>query len=281
MNKIRYNWIKISTKLLRVLVPDLALKIAKKALFKPKRKTSNWPNHVKQFEIKTRYGLLNTYKYGDGKCIWLIHGWSGCAFDFWPLMQKLAEKGYSTISFDFPAHGESVGNQSSLPQMVKAFDDVSANLFSPSMVISHGIGASTIANSNWFKSYHKDLLLISPVFDVLQFLQNKVYLSGFDEQLFNQTISELINREKVKLADLCAIPKLNTFAGQLKIVHDAHDELAPFTTSEAFTQTSKTTLITTNKLGHIKVLNSKKVLNTIESYSSPNLKGIEQWHNAS
>jgi len=266
VKKLKTLWTKKSTQALRVLVPSLALKIAKNALFKPKRKPSNWPKHVKQFDIKTRYGQLNAYRYGEGKCIWLVHGWSGSAFDFWPLMQKLAEQGYSTISFDFPAHGSSQGKFSNLPQMIKVFDDVAASLLAPKMVIAHGIGASAIANSKWFKSYHKDLLLISPVLDIYQLLQNRAYHSGFDEELLNQTITEVSKREKMAIVDLCTIPKLKAFVGQLKIIHDTQDDLAPFTMSEKFTLSSRTTLVATNKLGHKKILHSKKLLNVIESF---------------
>jgi len=267
VKKLKALWTKTSTQTLRVLVPSLALKIAKNALFKPKRKPSYWPKHVKEFDIRTRYGQLKAYRYGEGKCIWLVHGWSGSAFDFWPLMQKLAEQGYSTISFDFPAHGSSQGKFSNLPQMIKVFDDVSKNLFAPKMVIAHGIGASAIANSKWFKSYHEDLLLISPVLDIYQFMKNRVYHSGFDQELFNQTIDEVSKREKMAIAELPTIPKLNAFIGQLKIIHDTQDELAPFIMSEKFTSLSKTTLVTTHKLGHKKILHSKKVLNVVESFN--------------
>ncbi|KGJ97445.1 alpha/beta hydrolase [Colwellia psychrerythraea] len=281
MDKLKKSWTSVNTKALRVLMPNLALKIAKKVFFRPKRKYSNWPNHVKQFEVNTRYGQLKAYKYGEGKCIWLVHGWSGSAFDFWPLMQKLAEKGYSAISFDFPAHGNSQGKFCTLPQMIKVFDDVSAGLFSPSMVISHGMGASVIANSNWFKNYHQDLLLISPILDIYLLLQSRVRLSGFDEVLFEQIIKKVSKNEKISITELCTIPKLKAFVGQLKVIHDTQDDLAPFVISEKFTQFSKVALVSTNKLGHNKILNSRKILNVIESYDSPCLKDILQWHNAS
>lgn len=262
-------------------MPELALNIAKNIFFKPKRKTSNWPSHVKQFEMHSRYGRLKFYKYGEGKCIWLVHGWSGCAFDFWPLMQKLAEKGYSTMSFDLPAHGNSQGNSCTLPQMIKAFDDVSVNLLSPNAVVSHGIGASVIANSKWFKNYKNDLLLISPVLDLYQLLQKRIFHSGFDKKLFELLIKRLARDEKMSIAGLCTMAKLKAFIGQLKIIHDTQDSLAPFSVSEEFTQSSETTLVSTNKLGHNKILNSIKIVNVIESYDSQASKNALQWHNAS
>jgi len=91
MNTVISNWISVSANTIKILRPSLALKIAKTTLFKPKRKPSYWPKPVTQCDTKTRYGAVKTYKYGQGKCIWLIHGCSGCAFDSWPLMQNLSE----------------------------------------------------------------------------------------------------------------------------------------------------------------------------------------------
>jgi hypothetical protein len=165
--------------------------------------------------------------------------------------------------------------------MIKVFDEISTQLLAPNMVISHGTGASTIANSKWFRSYHKDLLLISPILDIYQFLQNRKYLSGFDDVLFNQVVHDLSKRENIAIKELCTITKLQNFVGQLKTIHDTQDGLAPFNLTEKFTQSSDTTLVITNKLGHNRILQSRKLLNLIESYKTPPLKDSLCWHNVS
>jgi len=258
----------LTTKTLRVCAPELGKKLARKVLLTPKRMQNKWPSHVKQFNTMTRYGKVRTYKYGQGKSIWFIHGWSSCAFDFWPLMQKLAEKGYSCLSFDFPGHGFSEGKQSSLPQMIKAFDDISASFLDPNMIITHSMGASTLANSHWFKHCKSDLLLISPVLNSYELLQKLVKNSGFDQELFDQTIHGIFKKEKLFLPELSAIPKLKNFTGQLKIIHDKHDVLAPLAMSKELSLQTKAKLITTNKLGHNKILRSKNILDVIASYST-------------
>jgi hypothetical protein len=58
MKKLKKLWTKVSTQTLRILVPNLAFKIARNAIFKPKKKHSNWPKHVKVFNVETRYGQL-------------------------------------------------------------------------------------------------------------------------------------------------------------------------------------------------------------------------------
>jgi len=258
----------IMTKTFRTLAPELSTKYAQKALLTPKRMKNKWPSHVKQFSTMTRYGKVRTYKYGEGKNIWLVHGWSSCAFDFWPLMQQLAEQGYSCISFDFPAHGLSKGKQSSLPQMIKVFDDISATLLDPCMVITHAMGASVVANSHWLEQYQSDLLLISPILDSYELLQKLVDASGLDQALFDRVVHEIYKKEKLFLPELNAIPKLKNLNGQLKIIHDKQDVLAPISKSKQLSQQSKAKLFTTNKLGHSKILRSKNILNVIATYSA-------------
>lgn len=259
------------TKLLKVLAPELSKTIARKALLTPKKSPrSKWPSHVKKFSIRTRHGRVKAYKYGKGKCIWFVHGWSSSAYDFWPLMQQLVERGYCCISFDFPGHGnnQEKNKYSSLPQMVKVFEDISSTLLDPNMVITHSMGASVVANSNWFKQYKSDLLLISPVMDSYALLQKLVNESGFDQELFDCIIHDIYKRDKLYLPDLNAIPRLKSFEGTIKIIHDKHDALSPVAESELFSEQSEVKLITTNKLGHKKILRSKSVLNAVESYSS-------------
>lgn len=281
MEKLKRNWTSMTTKALRVCMPNIALKLANKVFFQPNRKASKWPKHVKQIEFHSRYGRLKAYKYGEGKSIWLVHGWAGCAYDYWPLMQKLAEQGYATISFDFPAHGNSPGDFCNLAKMIKSFDDIAESLLTPNMVISHGLGASVIANCRWFKSFNKDLLLVAPVLDLYQLLQSRIALSGFDQVLFEQLINRVAKREKVSITELCTKAKLKAFVGQLKVIHDIQDDYAPFSTSQQFSELSKVSLVATNKLGHTKLLHSKRVLNVIESYQHPACSALVEWSNVS
>jgi hypothetical protein len=268
MNKVKKTCTQFTTKILSLIFPSFAVFFAKKILFTPKKKSVKWPIYVKQFSHNTKQGEINYYKYGEGKCIWLIHGWSGSAYDFWPLMQKLAGKGFSTVAFDLPAHGNSSSKAGycSLPQMIKSFDDFSTTIFQPSLVVTHGMGASVVANSQWIKSYQQDLLLVSPVLNTYEFLQGLVQKSGFNQELFEKTIQEIFKREKVLLSWLSALPALKNLQGELKIIHDVHDEQAPLEISEQLTNSVEATLIKTNQLGHNKILRSRRVLNAVESY---------------
>jgi len=251
-----------------MLSPLYALKFTQKLLCKPIRKPGRWPKQVAQFSIMTRHGKARAYKYGTGKTVWLIHGWSGSAHQFWPLMQRLADKGYEVVAFDLPAHGQSQGHYCTLPKMIRAFDDISNSLPSPQLVITHALGASVLANSEWFKSFHKEILLIAPVLKYYELLQNKVKRIGLDKQLLDMLIHHSYRREKMLITELNAMAKLQTFTGKLKVAHDKLDELSTPEICKKLAEVTNGELITTNNLGHTKILKSRTVLNSIDACAS-------------
>lgn len=266
MKKLKIAYMKLFTKTIREVAPAFAKKYAKKTLFTPQRSRATWPNHVRQFTIPTRSGEVKAYKHGEGKCVWLIHGWSGSGYDFWPLIQQLVENGYSTFTFDFPAHGNTDGKYCTLPTMINVFDDIANSIFEPHLVIAHGLGASTIANSQWIRRYHENLLLVSPELNSYHKLYSSIEKSGFDRQLFDQAIHQLYHREKMLLPELNALSKLDKFAGKLKVVNDKDNTTSPFCISEKLSRLSSCSLVTTNELGYYKILKSRKMLPLIESF---------------
>ncbi len=49
-----------------------------------------------------------TYEYGESdRKILLVHGWSGRGTQLYKIADELLKSGFSTISFDAPAHGKS------------------------------------------------------------------------------------------------------------------------------------------------------------------------------
>jgi predicted alpha/beta hydrolase family esterase len=255
--------VNIVTKSLRVIMPKMAMKISRKVLTKPVQRKNTWPNKVIQSECTTKHGKVKIYQYGEGKPIWLVHGWSGAGFQFWPLMQKLADKGFSTFTFDLPAHGYSEGEFSSLPKMIQAFDDISEAIQAPSMVIAHSMGASVIANSAWMKSYKSDIMLISPLLKTFDLLQETVNKTGFDQVLFERIIQEVYEQDKMHVPKLNACQHFSKFSGNIKMIHDEDDKFAPIKDSKNLARDSDVELLITSNLGHSKILRSNKIFSLI------------------
>jgi len=255
--------VNLATKSLRMTMPKLAMKLSRKVLMKPAQRKNSWPKEVIQTECITRHGKAKIYQYGEGKPIWLVHGWSGSGFQFWPLMQKLADKGFSTITFDLPAHGYSEGELSSLPKMIQAFDDISHTIEAPGMVVAHSMGASVIANSQWIKNYNNDIMLIAPLLKTYSLLQETVNRTGFDQVLFNRIIQEVYEQDKMHVNKLNAGQHFVNFTGNIKMIHDVDDKFAPIEESRILARDSGAELYVTTNLGHGKILRSTRVASLV------------------
>jgi len=255
--------VNVVTKSLRMTMPNLAMKLSRKVLMKPVQRKNPWPKGVIQTECQTRHGNAKVYQYGEGKPIWLVHGWSGAGYQFWPLMQKLADKGFSTITFDLPAHGYSEGELSSLPKMIQAYDDISKTIASPGMVIAHSMGASVIANSQWIKNYNNDIMLIAPLLKTYNLLQETVNRTGFDQVLFNRIIQEVYEQDRMQVNKLNAAKHFINFSGNIKMIHDVDDKFAPIEESKKLAKDSGAELYVTTNLGHGKILRSSRVASLV------------------
>jgi len=259
VSPIKRNFIKLTTTALRRLMPNVALSLSQKVVLTPVKRPSRWPDYIENKIYYTQFGKVHIYSHGEGPVIWLVHGWSGCGYQFWPLMQKLAKRGYTCKTFDFPAHGLSEGSSSSLPKMIDCLDELAKILPQPGLVITHSMGASTVANSVWFQTFEKELMLIAPILETYNLLKQCVEKAGFDKQLFELMINDAFLCENALVPDMDAIEPLSRFKGNLKIIHDNDDQFSPITSSKKLAKFSGAELHITHNLGHGRILKSRKV----------------------
>ena len=74
------------------------------------------------YEIKRD---IVVYQLGTGeKKILLAHGWSGRGTQLVKFADALVAKGYSTVSFDAPAHGKSPGNTTIMTDFIASIAEV-------------------------------------------------------------------------------------------------------------------------------------------------------------
>ncbi|WP_396171496.1 hypothetical protein [Flavobacterium sp.] len=65
------------------------------------------------------------YQYGDSeKKILLSHGWSGRGTHLYKIADEILKAGYSTISFDAPAHGKSPGKTTIMSEFVETILEI-------------------------------------------------------------------------------------------------------------------------------------------------------------
>ncbi len=91
---------------------------------------------------------IMVYSYGtSAKKILLVHGWSGRGTQLFKIADELLKSGYSTISFDAPAHGKSPGRNTLMPEFIETILELEKQLGSFEVAIGHSLGGMSLLNS--------------------------------------------------------------------------------------------------------------------------------------
>lgn len=260
---------------LHKLAPSWTYSKFEELFLSPKsRKIDNYklPHKIKSFRLKTDNGSLQGYRVGLGPVVLLVHGWSGGAHQFFPLMHGLSQCGFQAIAFDHFGHGHSDGQHASLKLFIAAVNYFLIALKKRpdqglAAIVGHSMGCIAIANAEprLIKSF--PLFFISPVFNFKKYFTRQVKLQGLHPKLASQYIA---NFERSYLKDLDSMElklKLGQYAPETVIVHDKEDKEASILDSMKFCSTYPlTSLVVTQGLGHVRIINSETVWQQLKSH---------------
>lgn len=261
----------LGTRLHHVLAPAHARRTASKLLLTPQRpsRETDAPAGLVQQAVHTREGALMSYRLGQGPVWLLMHGWSGSASQFYPLMTHIAAQGFTALAYDHPAHGQSDGHTGHLPRFVRAFDEL-LERFSPiEGVITHSMGGAVTLASQHPALDRLPLLLISPVLDYVPQLYGMVARSGYSIRLFDAVVKEIEHEYQHPLSTVDPLGRLASRAGHALIVHDEEDRFAPHKDSLRAAQDGRTRLVSTRGLGHGRILASPPVFAAFDRLTQP------------
>ena len=77
------------------------------------------------------------------KKVMLVHGWSGRSTQLYAFADKLLENGYMVISFDGPAHGNSSGTTTMMPEFLETIKKINSTYGPFEAAIGHSFGATS------------------------------------------------------------------------------------------------------------------------------------------
>jgi pimeloyl-ACP methyl ester carboxylesterase len=203
------------------------------------------------FELKARGHDLAAWSWGDGPTVLLHHGWNGRAAHMAGFVQPLLDAGFSVVTYDAPAHGESPGRITSMPEMARVLRDVAFRLGGLHGVVAHSVGgaATLFAIRSGLKLDRA--VLLAPPSDMRGFID-----------LFGEHIG-LPPRSREGMARRAAAwfdidwPQMDVThwaeaeLPPLLVVHDRGDRVVPWDHGERIRATcDRAELITTQGLGH-------------------------------
>lgn len=264
--------IKVTAKILEVTSRKMAAKFAMKIFTTPMK--FKLPAREEEMDSKSRQEIvkipainkeINVYHYGNSdKKILLVHGWSGRGTQLHSIANKLLKCGYSTVSFDAPAHGKAPGKTSDMTEFIAAILELNKQYGPFEFAIGHSLGAMAVLNSIKRGLKVKKAVTIGAG-DIIEDIMNSFTKSlGMEVatgklmiKLFEKKFGETINSYSAYIAaQEVKIPVL--------VIHDEDDADVPVSAAHHIADhLENAEVLITKGLGHRKILGDSKVIKKI------------------
>lgn len=202
------------------------------------------------------------YEYGKSeKKVLLVHGWSGRGTQLFKIADELLKAGYSTISFDAPAHGKSPGKDTIMVDFIATILEMEEQFGPFEAAIGHSLGGMSVLNAikNGLKVNYAVVIgsgdIVEDIMDdFVAKLKLKPSISTLLRLHFEKKYGGKMNNYSAFLAAKeTTIPVL--------VIHDNDDPEVPVKAGiHIYKHLKNGELLLTNELGHRKILGNSKVI---------------------
>ncbi len=203
---------------------------------------------------------------GRGPTVMMVHGWQGHSGHFRSLGDRLVDDGFTVITFDMPAHGETSGRLTSLVEFMETVRLVAEFVGPIHGIVAHSLGATATALALARGLPVENVTLVAPMisFDfALDEFSKILHLDpALREAAAQGTEQRLgLNRTEADLKTL-KLPALD-----MLLFHDRDDERTPFEHSTELARLWKNVeFYPTDGYGHREVLNAPEVGASISQF---------------
>lgn len=258
-----------TVKFVQFLSIDLVTKIASRIFTSPiKHKI---PKREFEMEQKTKQETvfipeinknIVVYHYGESpKKVLLVHGWSGRGTQLVKFADELLRLGYSTISFDAPAHGKSAGKTTLMPEFIASILELE-KLYGPfEYAIGHSLGGISLLNSVKQGLKIKKLVVIGSADKIRDIFDEFVKKLELKPIVSNKMIEGFEKKFGVSMDNYSAHLAAKEVLIPTLVIHDENDyEVPVFCGKNIYKHLPDGELLLTTKLGHRKILGDKNVI---------------------
>lgn len=202
------------------------------------------------------------YHFGESqKKILLVHGWSGRGTQLVKFADEFLKSGYSTISFDAPAHGKSSGNKTLLPEFIESILELEKRFGPFEAAIGHSLGGIALLNAVSRNLQIKKLVIIGAadiISDITDDFVRKLELKSEFSGLLRDYFEKKTN---ISMDSFSAWHSAKETQIPVLVIHDENDEEVPVKCAHHIYENLKNgKLMITQNLGHRKILGDKKVI---------------------
>lgn len=212
-----------------------------------------------------------TYEYGKSNTkILLVHGWSGRGTQLFKIADELVKLGYSTVSFDAPAHGKSKGKTTIMSEFIHSILEIDKQYGPFKIAIGHSLGGMSVLNAI-IDGLKVDKAIIIGSGDIVQdILDEFISKLGLKQEISERLRDFFESKYQVKMDDFSAYKAAQKIKIPVLVIHDYNDPEVPVKAGiHIHKQLENGTLYLTEGLGHRKILGNhnvnKKTIDFIKS----------------
>lgn len=269
------RFIVLSSKVIAFLSTKLVTAFAFKLFTTPIRhKTPKREMEMDQKSIQTIITVpainkkIVVYHYGASeKKVLLVHGWSGRGTQLCKIADELLKSGYSTISFDAPAHGKSPGNSSIMVDFIDSILEID-KLYGPfEIAIGHSLGGMSVLNAIK-KGLSVNRAIIIGSGDIVQdIIDDFIKKLELKPEISTQLCLYIENKYGGNMDDYSAYKAASNTEISTLVIHDENDPEVPVKAGIHIHKHLKNAeLMITKELGHRKILADHQVIEKIINF---------------
>lgn len=255
--------------------PNLAEKFARKLFITPmKHKIPKREFHMEAESIQTKLNVpsinkeIVVYSYGNSdKKILLVHGWSGRGTQLVKIADALLEKGFSTISFDAPAHGKSGSKTTIMIEFIESILELEKAHGPFEFAVGHSLGGMSILNAVKNGLQIKKAAIIGSGNSVINIVNTFVEKIGLPNKVAVIMKNNFEKKYQFEMESFSAYVVAKEVKIPVLVIHDTDDEDIPVSEAHHIIENlSDKEFLITNKLGHRKILGDDTVINKVVEF---------------
>jgi pimeloyl-ACP methyl ester carboxylesterase len=212
------------------------------------------------------------YQYGESeKKVLLVHGWSGRGTQLFKIADELLKAGYSTVSFDAPAHGKSPGKTAIMTDFIETILEIDKNFGPFEAAVGHSLGGMTLLNSVKNGLVINQLAIIGSGDIVTDILKDFVAKLELKPLISNQLRLYFEKKYGVEMDNYSGYKSAMDITIPVLVIHDNNDPEVPVAAGINIHKHLKNgELFLTEGLGHRKILGNHLVIEKVISFIKTN-----------
>ena len=269
------TWIRFGVWLSQQLSTSLATQLALYLFFRPQRfkrpvREQVMHEHALQTScyVPEIDKVIQVFRFaGKGPKVLLLHGWSGRGTQLFAFADELRKSNAEVVTFDMPAHGQSLGNKTNIVELVACIKEVHAKYGPFDHAIAHSMGSMALLRALRDGILMKSVAIIGSGDKIRNVFYRFSEQLQFSDKVTEQMIQAVEKKFGMNLESYSSSMSLEHLEMPLLIVHDKDDKETPFIYSKDLHEIANNSeLLLTSGLGHHRILRDSKTVQRIVQF---------------